>query len=142
MGDQGWVPGQSDAVLSIWIVAGAGGDRNLWGRLDSSSKSPTGLDYIFIRGGRGGRDGMASEITDSLQGSVQRAAGVQCSSASVRLSACPSVVDLPYPDQPHQTQQTQDPGPDRPQGRGRRRPELTFQPSARGNSLALLSLFP
>ena len=24
MGDQGWVPGQSDAALGLWIVAGAG----------------------------------------------------------------------------------------------------------------------
>lgn len=28
LGAQGWAPGQSDAVLGIWIVAGAGEENN------------------------------------------------------------------------------------------------------------------
>lgn len=71
MGGQGWAPVQSDAVLGIWIVAGAEEQQETvenFPRLDS------------VRGRRGGRDETASKITREQESKQQLAIDWVCSS--------------------------------------------------------------
>lgn len=63
MGDLGWAPGQSDAVLGIWIVGA--GEREKKKSVEIFLVDwPAGPRLDSIRGGRGaGRDGATSKIT-------------------------------------------------------------------------------